>query len=287
VNVLSLFDGISCGQIALERAKIDVENYYASEIDKYAIQVTQHNYPKTIQLGDINNWREWELPKIDLILAGSPCTGFSNAGQGLNFEDPQSKLFFVFVDILNHYKEKNPNLYWLLENVKMKKEWSSRISDLLGTKFIEINSSLVSAQNRKRLYWTNIPNVTQPNDRHIYLKDIIIDRNDDLLDIETPTSERLEYIKRRAKNGWVKSIYNTINTEKVPCLTAVCYKTMKEYVYSDEYGLRFLSCIELERLQTVSDNYTSCVSKSQRRKLLGNGWTVDVIKHILSFITSK
>jgi DNA-cytosine methyltransferase len=169
LNVLSLFDGISAGQVALERAGIKVDNYFASEIDKYAIKITQKNYPNTIQLGDINNWREWNLPKIDLIIGGSPCQGFSNAGAGLNFDDPRSKLFFVFADILKFYNPK----YFLLENVKMKKEWSDIISDALGVGYIEMNSALVSAQSRKRFYWTNIEGIIQPEDKKIYLKDII------------------------------------------------------------------------------------------------------------------
>jgi DNA (cytosine-5)-methyltransferase 1 len=131
ITVLSLFDGMSCGQIALERAGIPIKAYYASEIDKYAIQVTQKNYPNTIQLGDINNWRTWDIPIPDLIIAGSPCQGFSNAGHGLNFEDPRSKLFFTFWDILNFYKRKNPNLKWMLENVKMKQVWREVITEKL------------------------------------------------------------------------------------------------------------------------------------------------------------
>ena len=169
MNVLSCFDGMSCGQIALERARFKVENYFASEIDKYAIQVTQKNYPNTIQLGSIEDWREWELPEIDLIMGGSPCQGFSVAGRGLNFDDPRSKLFFTFVDIVRHYRPK----YFLLENVRMKKEWRDVITEYMGMEPILIDSALVSAQSRKRLYWTNIMGVEQPEDRHIYLKDII------------------------------------------------------------------------------------------------------------------
>lgn len=179
MKVLSLFDGISCGRVALERAGIPVEKYYASEIDKYAIQVAQKNYPDTIQLGDINNWRNWDIDwgSIDLVAGGSPCQGFSNAGKGLNFEDPRSALFFVFVDILNHIKNVNPNVKFLLENVKMKKEWLDIISKWLNVDPVEINSSLVSAQNRQRFYWTNIAKIPQPGDKHIYLKDILITAN--------------------------------------------------------------------------------------------------------------
>lgn len=275
MNVLSLFDGMSCGQIALNKAGIEYENYFASEIDKFAIKVTQHNYPDTKQIGDITKVKGEDLPKIDLIMGGSPCQSFSRAGDGSGF-DGKSKLFWEYVRILKEVKPK----YFLLENVKMKKEWQDIISEALGVEPINIDSRLISAQKRNRFYWTNIPNVKVPNDKNIFLKDIIIDRNDDLLEVEIPTDTRIEYIKRRAKKGWVKNIFNTIDTEKAECITAVCYKTMKEYVYKDEHGLRFLSCVELERLQTVPDNYTDCVSKSQRRKMLGNGWTVDVITHI-------
>ena len=168
-NVLGLFDGISCGQLALERAGVTYENYYASEIDKYAMAVTQRHYPDTIQLGDINKWEDWNLPSIDLLIGGSPCQGFSFAGKQLNFEDPRSKLFFEYVKVLKHHKPK----YFLLENVRMKKEFQDIISEYLGVQPIAINSNLVSAQNRYRLYWTNIPNITQPEDKGILLKDIL------------------------------------------------------------------------------------------------------------------
>jgi DNA-cytosine methyltransferase len=160
---------MSCGRIAFERAGIKVKKYYASEIDKYAQIVSEKNYPDIIRLGDITKWREWKIEKPDIIIGGSPCQGFSFAGKGLNFEDERSKLFFTFVDILKHYKPK----YFLLENVRMKKEYQKVISDCLGVEPIEINSALVSAQNRKRLYWTNIPGVTQPKDKGVFLKDII------------------------------------------------------------------------------------------------------------------
>jgi len=169
INVLSLFDGMSCGQIALERAGFKVNNYYASEIDKYAIQVTMKNYPNTIQVGDITKLKGSDFPHIHILMGGSPCQGFSLAGKQLNFNDPRSALFFEYVRLL---KEVKPD-YFLLENVRMKKEYQDVISKELGVEPILINSALVSAQNRKRLYWTNIPNVTQLEDKHIYLKDII------------------------------------------------------------------------------------------------------------------
>ena len=175
MRVLSLFDGISAGQLALQRAGIDVDTYYASEIDKYAIQVTNKNFPNTIQLGDITKWREWNIDwsSIDLVIGGSPCQGFSFAGKQLNFEDPRSKLFFVFVDICHRVIDENPKMKFLLENVRMKKEYQDVITQYMGVSPIAINSSLVSAQNRYRLYWTNISNVNEPDDKGILLRDII------------------------------------------------------------------------------------------------------------------
>jgi len=169
MNVLSLFDGMSCGRLALDRLGIEVDQYYAAEIDKYAIQVTQENWPETIQLGDVTQIKGKDLPKIDLILAGSPCQGFSFAGKQLAFDDPRSALFFEFVRIL---KECNPK-YFLLENVKMKKEFLEIITQQVGAEPILINSALVSAQNRQRYYWTNIPGVEQPENRGVVLRDIL------------------------------------------------------------------------------------------------------------------
>lgn len=171
MNVLSLFDGISAGQLALKRSEIKFDNYFASEIDKYAIKITMKNFPNTAQLGDVNNWSEWELPDVDLLLAGSPCINLSSAGDGTGFQGKESSLFFRFVEVLEYYKPK----YFLLENVKMKKEWRDVITNHVGVEPILINSSLVSAQHRQRYYWTNIPNITQPKDKNILLKDIVLD----------------------------------------------------------------------------------------------------------------
>ena len=161
INVLSLFDGMSCGQIALNRLGIKISKYYASEIDKAPIKVTQHNYPDTIQVGDVTKVKGEDLPQIDLLIGGSPCQGFSFAGKKLNFEDPRSILFFEFVRLLDECKP----TYFLLENVKMKKEWQDVISDLLGVQPMRINSSKFTAAKRDRLYWTNIPNISQPIDK--------------------------------------------------------------------------------------------------------------------------
>lgn len=173
MNVLSLFDGMSCGQIALERAGIPVEKYYASEIDKYAIKVTQKNYPNTIQLGDVRLVKGNELGWLDLIIGGSPCQGFSFAGDQLAFEDPRSILFFEYLRILQEAKEINPDVRFMLENVKMKEEHECIITRYLKVRPIRLNSDLVSAQNRERLYWTNIPVNSIPKNKRIYLSDIL------------------------------------------------------------------------------------------------------------------
>ena len=169
MNVLSLFDGMSCGRIALDRLGIKVDNYYASEIDKYAMKVSEANYPDIIQVGDITALDLSTLPKIDLIMGGSPCQGFSFAGKQLAFDDPRSALFFEFVRCVKELKPK----YFLLENVRMKKEYLDVISEYMGVEPIMINSALVSAQNRVRYYWTNIPGIEQPEQRGIVLRDIL------------------------------------------------------------------------------------------------------------------
>ena len=281
MNVLSLFDGMSCGQIALERAGIKVDNYFASEIDKYAIKVTQSNYPNTKQLGDVQfvTGQQFDaIGGIDLLIGGSPCQGFSFVGKQLNFEDARSKLFFEFVRLL---KETEPK-YFLLENVKMKKECQDIISDHLGVEPIEINSSLVSAQNRKRLYWTNIPNIKQPNDKKIILSEVI-DHSFTGLQLSEKAWDYLNRNSPKWSNGKRRlDIYDNNIDKKALCLTANMYKGIPYGVISKLN--RRLTPIECERLQTVPDNYTSSVSNTQRYKMLGNGWTVDVIAHILSFI---
>jgi site-specific DNA-cytosine methylase len=255
MNVLSLFDGMSCGRIALERAGIQVDNYYASEIDKYAITIAKKNYPDTHHLGDVTQVSAADLPQIDLLIGGSPCQGFSVAGKKLNFDNPQSALFFEFVRLLKQTKPK----YFLLENVRMKQEYQDVISEQLGVQPVKINSSLVSAQNRVRLYWTNIPNVTVPEDKGIVLADII---DDGFVDRDKSHCIDANYFKA----GDLKSYFENHR---------------RQLVFSDD-GLiyRKLTPIEVERLQTVPDNYTEGVLKTQRYKMLGNGWTVDVISHI-------
>lgn len=291
-NVLSLFDGMSCGQIALNRAGIKYNAYFASEIDDYAIKVTQANYPDTIQLGDVTNWRNWDIDwaSIDLVIGGSPCQGFSSAGKGLAFDDPRSKLFFVFVDILKHVKQHNPNVKFLLENVKMKKEHLDVISEYLGVQPVFINSALVSAQNRQRYYWANWE-FGQPKDKGVVLADIIedvFDANYSKEDTIT-TTHALKLLLHVANaidiNGHAhnKRIYSTEG--KAPTLLTSS-GGHKEPKITTDMAYRKLTPTECERLQTVPDGYTAHVSKTQRYKMLGNGWTVDVIAHILRCISS-
>lgn len=342
MNVLSCFDGMSCGQLALERVGIKVDKYFASEIDKYAIKVTQTNYPNTIQLGSVEFVTKQMINNpIDLLIGGSPCQGFSFAGKQLNFNDDRSRLFFEFVRLLKELKPK----YFLLENVRMKKEYQDIISEYLGCKPIEINSSLVSAQNRRRLYWTNIKGIEQPKDKGILLKNILQDN------VHEKYILRDSWLKWWNKNSdfQLKKKYSALNPDKAICMTARQYANWNENfvtienhkskiglkcvggisknkkwldngknqqrnysqgerIYSIEGKgptisaqsggtagigntlvtddmengvIRKLTPIECERLQTLPDNYTNHVSNTQRYKMLGNGWTVDVIAHIL------
>lgn len=311
INVLSLFDGMSCGRVALKRIGIEVNKYYSSEIDKYAIQIADKNYPMdTIhRLGDVTKWQKWDIDwsNIDLLIGGSPCQGFSFAGKQLNFEDSRSKLFFEFVRILEEIKIYNPNVYFLLENVKMKKEYQDIISSYLGVKPIEINSALVSAQNRKRLYWTNIPGIKQPENKNIYLKDIIekgfVDRDKSYcLDANYFKGGNLtQYFEKKrrqlvfdkplriqtyGKGGQGQRIYAP-EGKSVTLSALGGGRGAKTGLYLIGEDYRKLTPIECERLQTLPDNYTEGVSNSQRYKMLGNGWTVDVIAHILSFLPNE
>ena len=354
MNVLSLFDGMSCGQIALNRAGIKYDAYFASEVDKYAIKVAQANYPNTVQIGDVTQVDHTRLPfgGIDLLMGGSPCQGFSFAGKQLNFDDPRSKLFFEFVRLKDELKPK----YFLMENVPMKQESQDIISEYLGVKPVMINSSLFSAQNRKRLYWTNIPFDTMPTaDKGIVLQDILeedgianeamtnklgkshcitaryngavwwnsiqrkqrtmvqvgeadtINGHDILKRIYSPSGKAPtlntmgggnrepkvaigRIVNRRLdehgvrKDGQLDLPFTkqleVSDTGKSNCLTTFT----KDNVLVNGMQWRKLTPLECERLQTVPDNYTNHVSNSQRYKMLGNGWTVDVISHIMKGI---
>lgn len=279
INVLSLFDGMSCGQIALERAGIKVDKYFASEIDKYAIKVTQENYPDTIQLGDVTKiYGGYITEKIDLLIGGSPCQGFSFAGKGLNFEDPRSKLFFEFVCLLRECKPK----YFLLENVKMKKEYQDVISEMLGVQPILINSALVSAQNRQRLYWTNIQCVMQPKDKGVKLNDILepgyySDRNKSYcIDANYGKGTNFRrYFYCGSRQLVLENGYYPKEMTK---------ETANEIMHKDGNRWRKLSLAECEALQNIPDGYTKSIPAIHRYSILGNGWTVDVIAHIFSHI---
>ncbi|MCK5606339.1 DNA (cytosine-5-)-methyltransferase [Candidatus Pacearchaeota archaeon] len=312
MNILSCFDGMGCGLQALKQAGIPITNYFASEVDKYAIQIAKKNHPEIIELGDVTKWQEWDLPKIDLLIGGSPCQGFSFAGKQLNFDDPRSALFFEFVKI----KESLGPKFFLLENTKMKQDFQDIISGALVTKSVLINSALVSAQNRNRLYWSNFE-VSQPQDKEIYLKDIVHDFTDFENDYELiKISKKGVYKKFQNKASCLtggahsdgnhsdmdligrpihigdatdikgfdilKRIYSIYG--KSPTLTTMQGGNRHPKIALNDYEYRRLTPIECERLQTLPDNYTQGVSNTQRYKMLGNGWTVSVIKHIFNGI---
>lgn len=305
MRVLSLFDGICCGHLALERAGIKIDSYNAYEIEKNAIKATQSNFPDVVQGGDVTKEDFTKYKgKVDIIIFGSPCQGFSSSGKQLNFNDPRSKLFFEAVRAI---KECQPK-YFLMENVVMKKEWQDIISSYLGVEPIEINSSLVSAQNRRRLYWTNIPNVTLPEDKNITLEDILED-----IEFPNPAAIRGRRLnkativgRRLDKNGHRKDTDKTIpitqclevratNTDKSNCLTTVDKDNVLTPLpigrhpdaFKNNLPFRYYTTKEMCRLQTVPDDFLNMIPDSAARKALGNGWTVDVIAHIFSFLPDE
>lgn len=277
MNILSLCDGMSCGQIALERVGIKVDKYFASEIKNIAIKVTQYNYPNTIQIGDVNKifYKNGVLHtekgdfkvKIDMVIFGSPCQSLSSAMKKdlrVGFSNMEkSGLFFSCYRVL---KEVNPK-YFLVENVaSMKNENRDIISSLLGVEPIKINSSLVSAQLRNRYYWTNIPNVTIPNDKNILLQDILTSGYTDrkkaralLVSDSRPLIDKEKMMHRYKKTGFTTIIYDIKNNDN---------------------SIRYFNQTELERLQTVPEGYTKCLTRNQAANVLGDGWTIDVIAHI-------
>ena len=365
MNILSLFDGMSCGQQALQRAGINVDQYFASEIDKFAIQVTMANFPNTVQLGSVVNVDGYSLPKIDILIGGSPCQSFSFAGkrkgmatkdeqeiltlehylelkaEGFEFEG-QSYLFWEYMRLLNETKP----TYFLLENVMMGEKWEKVLSKAIGVKPIMINSALLSAQNRQRLYWTNIglkpsglfgdleTTIKQPKDKGVLLKDVLESDVDDKYFLNENVLNRIKanhtnqndiivhnMMPRSSTTGKGGSgplsradgktyCLDTGTTNAIEIINPLKGETefgwhFEQNVFSDEgktralkssegsgnklklYNnsiIRRLTPIECERLQTVADNYTNHVSDSQRYKMLGNGWTVDVIVHILKYI---
>jgi DNA (cytosine-5)-methyltransferase 3A len=273
INVLSLFDGMSCGQISLERAGIKVKNYFASEIDKHAIAVTMHNYPNTIQLGSVCDVKASNLPKIDLLIGGSPCQSISNLGDGSGL-DGKSGLFFEYVRLLKETKPQN----FLLENVVGNKKAIAKITEILEVEPILFNSNLVSGQNRARYYWTNIK-FDLPNDKCILLKDIL-DVNPNDTCVLTPS--RFKWLTSEKGAECLKKRYAAIDPDKANCLTARSDASWNcNYVSREDFGLTKLTCEEYEKLQTVPVGYTRTAKTSERYKMLGNGWTVDVIAHIL------
>lgn len=281
MNVLSLFDGISAGQLALKRAGINVTNYFSSEIDKYAIQTTQYNFPNTIQLGSVETIDLEGLPKIDLLLAGSPCQGFSTSGKQLGFDDPRSRLFYEFVKVLEEIKP----TYFLLENVVMKKDFIKIINESVGVQPVLINSNLVSAQNRKRNYWTNFP-IREIEDKKIYLDSVLEEFGNPSI-ISSDGKDGKRWIQSLRVNSGKKS--NTLTSEGFAKLGV---STMQPGKYVDFYNNRYLknwhfrayTAKEYAMLQNFDISYFNDLSEHRIKKLLGNSWTVDLIAEILKNI---
>ena len=281
LNVLSLFDGMSCGQIALQKAGIKVNQYFASEIDKHAIKVTQHNFPNTIQIGSVLDVKASDLPKIDLLIGGSPCQDFSSANkEKLGLQGEKSGLFYEYLRLL---KECEPK-YFLLENVAMDDYSYAAISEMLGTYPTNINSELVSGQLRQRSYWTNIgpesfdlfgnrySMIPQPRNKKIKFQDVLENGYTDrlkarcILESESrPLVSKDKLFRRYNELGFINIVFDNPNCE-----------------YNE--NIRILTQTELERLQTVPEGYTSLLKRNDAACLLGDGWTVDVIAHIFSFI---
>lgn len=281
MNVLSLFDGISCGQIALERAGIKVDKYYASEIKPIAIKCTQENYPNTIQLGDVTKLDLSKIEKIDLLIGGSPCQDLSqanviNAGNQQGLDGKKSSLFYEYVRILKQIQPK----YFLLENVaSMKEKDREIITAILGVEPIKINSNLVSYQNRERLYWTNIPNVTIPIDRKITFQDYIEKDYEICKQFKVNRTKSREKMWGDGENGNCK---NVTKSEKINCITCRQDRWKNAGLVEFEDFCRYLTTRELEQGQTLPIGYTKMLNTKQAENVIGDGWTVDVIAHIFS-----
>lgn len=281
LTVLSLFDGISCGMVALQRAGIEIDKYIAYEIEHNAIEISRKNYPDIVRGGDVTKEDFTKYKgKVDLLIGGSPCQNLCSCGNRSGLEGEESRLFYDYVRALYETGAK----WFLLENnATMTKENQDIITEIMGVEPIFINSNLLTAQERKRLYWTNIPGIDQPEDKGLFLKDIV-----------QPVEEKREYecYKRMAakQKGTLayKKAWSQVRTldQKSRALTtsqAISNSGATNVKYSDtEYYI--LTPVECERLQTLPDNYTEGVSNTQRYKAVGNGWTVDVIAHILKFL---
>jgi len=288
MNVLSLFDGMSCGQIALNKLGIKYDNYFASEIDKYAIKVTQKNYPNTQQIGSVVNVKGEDLPKIDLLIGGSPCQDFST----LKFEREElrgskSKLFYEFLRLLKETKPK----YWLLENVQMKKESKLQLDEYLGVIGELIDSNLFTAQNRKRYYWANIP-INKIDNKNLLIDDVIEKEVDEKYYCKEHQIKHYEPCRYVAEGNSIEVIdfYNkSIKYNKSNCITPHAFRCDRSAtnIVKVNGRLRKLTENECEALQGVPKNYTNFVASGQRYKMLGNGWTVDVIAHIFNGLKSQ
>ena len=275
LKVLSLFDGISCGQIALERAGFVVDEYFASEIKPHAIKCTKQNYPNTKHIGSVIDVKAIDLPKIDLLIGGSPCKGISRLNKNQEgLEHSESRLFWEYVRLLNELKPK----YFLLENTHGNKEATNIITETLGVNPISINSKLVSAQNRPRYYWTNIPGVEQPKDKGITTKDVF-DYSGELAH-----ECRVKWLTNESGIKSVANGYTRVNPfPKSGCLTANGHKKWNENYLLKDGVYRYLSQTEIEKLQTLPIGYTSCLNYDDAYDCIGDGWTVDIIAHILGY----
>lgn len=294
MKVLSLFDGISCGMVALERAGVPVEKYYASEIDETAIAISKKNYPEIIRLGDVTKWREWKIPwsEIDMVMGGSPCQGFSFAGKKLNFNDVRSKLFFEFVDILNHIKLHNPKVLFLLENVVMKKDHKDVISGHLGVTPVLINSNCFAAQNRPRLYWSNFEIQQPPKESTKTLRDVF-DETLEHREIHINHPETIVKCKtyyqydqnKRGNNSQDQRFYDIDSKSNTLLLSGSSIPKVK----ADDGKIWLLTPQECAKLQTLDREYINVegLSNAAKYRALGNGWTVDVIAHILSGLKTE